>query len=153
MPSLHRAVPCIGRALVSCNKVSSLPSKQIWRLWPSGLACPTATCPSHPPPAPERAQPKIPPPLSLPFNADLEVVAKRFGVPYRHLPITPRDAASKAAQEAQIEQLLQVGALLEPVHCAVFTAAGQKLRLLERCMIHSTCMWTALHRCLLQASY
>jgi formyltetrahydrofolate hydrolase len=40
-------------------------------------------------------------------TADLEVVAKRFGVPFRHLPIAPKDAASKAAQEAQIEALLE----------------------------------------------
>lgn len=40
-------------------------------------------------------------------GADLEVAAKRFGVPFRHLPIKPKDAASKAAQEAQIEAILQ----------------------------------------------
>ena len=46
-------------------------------------------------------------PLPGPSPADLEVAAKRFGVPFRHLPIAPRDAASKAAQEAQIEAILQ----------------------------------------------
>lgn len=46
-------------------------------------------------------------PIIISNHPDLEVVAKRFGVPFRHLPITPRDPASKAAQEAQIEQLLQ----------------------------------------------
>lgn len=35
------------------------------------------------------------------------MVARRFGVPFRHLPITPKDPASKAAQEAQIDAILQ----------------------------------------------
>jgi formyltetrahydrofolate deformylase len=35
------------------------------------------------------------------------MVANRFGVPFRHLPIAAKDAASKAAQEAQIEAVLQ----------------------------------------------
>ncbi|KAL4444146.1 hypothetical protein ABPG75_011883 [Micractinium tetrahymenae] len=46
-------------------------------------------------------------PIIISNHPDLEVVASRFGVPFRHLPIAPRDAASKAAQEAQIEAILQ----------------------------------------------
>ena len=51
------------------------------------------------PPLPPRPYPCLP--------ADLEVAAKRFGIPFRHLPIAARDPASKAAQEAQIEAILQ----------------------------------------------
>ncbi|PSC76946.1 Formyltetrahydrofolate deformylase [Micractinium conductrix] len=46
-------------------------------------------------------------PIILSNHPDLEVVAKRFNIPYRHLPITPKDAASKAAQEAAIEGILE----------------------------------------------
>ncbi len=67
----------------------------------------TALCLPSPPSASASS-----PPLHLPLpaasaGADLEVAAKRFGVPFRHLPIKPKDAASKAAQEAQIEAILQ----------------------------------------------
>ena len=46
------------------------------------------------------AVPASSPPIHRPpcSPSDLEVVAKRFNIPYRHLPITPKDAASKAAQ-------------------------------------------------------
>ena len=51
--------------------------------------------------------PALPLPPLWSCCADLEVVARRFGVPFRHLPITPKDPASKAAQEAQIDAILQ----------------------------------------------
>lgn len=37
------------------------------------------------------------------------MVAKRFGVPFRHLPIASKDPVAKLAQEAEIEQILEVG--------------------------------------------
>lgn len=46
-------------------------------------------------------------PLIISNHPDLELVANRFGIPFHHLPITPKDAASKAAQEAAIEALLE----------------------------------------------
>ncbi|KAI3427068.1 hypothetical protein D9Q98_007008 [Chlorella vulgaris] len=46
-------------------------------------------------------------PIIISNHPDLEMVANRFGVPFRHLPIAAKDAASKAAQEAQIEAVLQ----------------------------------------------
>lgn len=42
-----------------------------------------------------------------PSTAPLGFHCCRFNVPFRYLPITPRDAASKKAQEAQIEELLE----------------------------------------------
>ena len=71
-------------------------------------------------------------------------VAQRFGVPFRHLPIAPKDAGSKAAQEGEIEALLAeldidlivlarymqvgVGVVLLCRVCVVLLAAGAPVK-------------------------
>ncbi len=42
-----------------------------------------------------------------PAPADLEGVAAKFNIPFRHLPLAPRDPAAKAAQEAHVEAILE----------------------------------------------
>ena len=34
-------------------------------------------------------------------------MAQKFNIPFRHLPLKPKDPDSKAAQEAQIEAILE----------------------------------------------
>ena len=75
--------------------------------WIEWCACPTHPCaPRHPTPTTPPTDPPTHPPW---LPAALEGVARRFGVPFRHLPIDTRAAggAGKAAQEAELEALLE----------------------------------------------
>ena len=87
--SWHRALPSpAGPApCPPCHLAHTPACLQTLRWLPSGLASPSATCSS--------------------WHGSNDTSTKRFGIPFRHLPIAARDPASKAAQEAQIEAILQ----------------------------------------------
>lgn len=45
-------------------------------------------------------------PIIVSNHPDLETVAQKFGVPFKHLPITTKDEASKKTQEGHLEAVL-----------------------------------------------
>ena len=47
-------------------------------------------------------------PIIISNHPDLAHIAATFGIEFRHIPMATRNAAGKAAQEAEIDTVLQV---------------------------------------------